>query len=223
MRNRFDQQLRLLHLEMVKLGALCETAISAAAKALLEQDEEMARKASATEEEIDLREREIEKLCLDLLLRQQPVARDLRTISAALKMLSDLERIGDQAADIADLTPFTGVIPNIGREHIAQMARTAVRMVTDSMDAFVHVDLEMAAAVVAADDGMDDLFCRVKEDLSQLIKTGQADADQVLDLLMVAKYFERIGDHAVNVAEWVQFSITGDKHGADNEENGVKE
>ena len=126
MRNRFDQQLRQLHVEMVKLGALCETAISAAAKALLEQDAGMARRASATEVEIDSREREIEQLCLELLLRQQPVARDLRTISAALKMLSDLERIGDQASDIAELTRFTGLIPDTGREHISEMARTAV-------------------------------------------------------------------------------------------------
>ena len=218
MRNRFDQQLRQLHVEMVKLGALCETAISAAAKALLEQDAGMARRASATEVEIDSREREIEQLCLELLLRQQPVARDLRTISAALKMLSDLERIGDQASDIAELTRFTGLIPDTGREHISEMARTAVRMVTDSVDAFVRSDLAMAVAVVAEDDQMDDLFCQVKSDLSQLIREGRADADRILDLLMVAKYFERIGDHAVNVAEWVQFSITGDKHGGAGDE-----
>jgi len=212
MRNRFDQQLRQLHLEMVKLGALCETAISAAAKALLERDAEMADKAAATEEEIDRREREIEQLCLDLLLRQQPVARDLRGISAALKMLSDLERIGDQAADIADLTRSADLIPGIGHTHIAQMARTAVSMVTDSVDSFVRSDLSMAVAVIQEDDEMDRLFEQVKSDLSLLIQQGLCDADQILDLLMIAKYFERIGDHAVNVAEWVQFYLTGSKH-----------
>jgi len=212
MRSRFDQQLDQLHLELVKLGALCETAISAAAKSLLEQDSTMAEKALSTEVEIDRREREIEQLCLDLLLRQQPVARDLRAISAALKMLSDLERIGDQAADIAELAPLAGRLPEIGHSHIAQMARTAVRMVTDSVEAFVRADLAMTDSVETADDEMDSLFTQVKDDLSALMRSGRADAGQILDLLMVAKYFERIGDHAVNVAEWVRFALTGDKH-----------
>ncbi len=211
MRSRFDQQLRELHTEMVRLGGLCETAIAAAAQALLTGSREQAQAAGAAEREIDRLEREIEQLCLELLLRQQPVARDLRDISSALKMLSDLERIGDQAADIAELTRFTGTLPAMGEGHIRQMAQTAIHMVAGSVAAFVQADLDLATAVVEEDDAMDELFCQVREDLLQLIRAGQSAAGQALDLLMVAKYFERIGDHAVNVAEWVRFSITGSR------------
>lgn len=216
MRSRFDRQLEELHTALVELGALCESAISLAAGALLERDGEKAAQAAEQEVEIDCREREIEGLCLDLLLRQQPVAGDLRTISAALKMLADLERIGDQAADIAELAQFE--LPPVGRDHIRQMAQTAVQMVTGSVDAFVSADLALAAATVVEDDQMDKLFLSVREDLVQLIREGRADPAQVLDLLMVAKYFERIGDHAVNVAEWVQFSLTGSRTGGQLEE-----
>ena len=191
------------------MGALCEDAISAAAEALLKGDEELAKAAIEAEREIDQAEREVENLCLKLLLQQQPVARDLRTISSALKMISDLERIGDQAADIADLTRHVGLPSGSGVLHIADMARAVIGMVTDSVDSFVKKDLELARAVCRADDQVDTLFDRVKEELIDLIAADAAYGEQGLDLLMVAKYLERIGDHATNVAEWVEYSLTG--------------
>ena len=209
MRNKFDEQLEKLHVELIQMGALCEDAISAAAEALLKGDEELAKAAIEAEREIDQAEREVENLCLKLLLQQQPVARDLRTISSALKMISDLERIGDQAADIADLTRHVGLPNGSGMLHIADMARAVIGMVTDSVDSFVKKDLELARAVCRADDQVDALFDRVKEELIDLIAADAAYGEQGLDLLMVAKYLERIGDHATNVAEWVEYSITG--------------
>ena len=209
MRNKFDEQLEKLHVELIRMGALCEDAISAAAEALLKGDEELAKAAIEAEREIDQAEREVENLCLKLLLQQQPVARDLRTISSALKMISDLERIGDQAADIADLTRHVGLPSGSGVLHIADMARAVIGMVTDSVDSFVKKDLELARAVCRADDQVDALFDRVKEELIDLIAADAAYGEQGLDLLMVAKYLERIGDHATNVAEWVEYSITG--------------
>ena len=209
MRNKFDEQLEKLHVELIRMGALCEDAISAAAEALLKGDEELAKAAIEAEREIDQAEREVENLCLKLLLQKQPVARDLRTISSALKMISDLERIGDQAADIADLTRHVGLPSGSGVLHIADMARAVIGMVTDSVDSFVKKDLELARAVCRADDQVDALFDRVKEELIDLIAADAAYGEQGLDLLMVAKYLERIGDHATNVAEWVEYSITG--------------
>ena len=209
MRNKFDEQLEKLHVELIQMGALCEDAISAAAEALLKGDEELAKAAIEAEREIDQAEREVENLCMKLLLQQQPVARDLRTISSALKMISDLERIGDQAADIADLTRHVGLPSGSGVLHIADMARAVIGMVTDSVDSFVKKDLELARAVCRADDQVDALFDRVKEELIDLIAADAAYGEQGLDLLMVAKYLERIGDHATNVAEWVEYSITG--------------
>ena len=209
MRNKFDEQLEKLHVELIQMGALCEDAISAAAEALLKGDEELAQAAIEAEREIDQAEREVENLCMKLLLQQQPVARDLRTISSALKMISDLERIGDQAADIADLTRHVGLPNGSGMLHIADMARAVIGMVTDSVDSFVKKDLELARAVCRADDQVDALFDRVKEDLIDLIAAEAAYGEQGLDLLMVAKYLERIGDHATNVAEWVEYSLTG--------------
>ena len=209
MRNKFDEQLEKLHVELIRMGALCEDAISAAAEALLKGDEELAKAAIEAEREIDQAEREVENLCMKLLLQQQPVARDLRTISSALKMISDLERIGDQAADIADLTRHVGLPSGSGVLHIADMARAVIGMVTDSVDSFVKKDLELARAVCRADDQVDTLFDRVKEELIDLIAADAAYGEQGLDLLMVAKYLERIGDHATNVAEWVEYSLTG--------------
>ena len=209
MRNKFDEQLEKLHVELIRMGALCEDAISAAAEALLKGDEELAKAAIEADREIDQAEREVENLCLKLLLQQQPVARDLRTISSALKMISDLERIGDQAADIADLTRHVGLPSGSGVLHIADMARAVIGMVTDSVDSFVKKDLELARAVCRADDQVDTLFDRVKEELIDLIAADAAYGEQGLDLLMVAKYLERIGDHATNVAEWVEYSLTG--------------
>ena len=209
MRNRFGEQLERLHVEMIQMGALCEDAISAAAQALMKGDEDLARAAGEAEREIDQTEREVENLCLKLLLQQQPVAKDLREISSALKMISDLERIGDQAADIAELTEHVRMPEGSRVLHIADMARAVIAMVTDSVDSFVKRDLALARAVCAADDRVDALFDQVKGELIGLIAADAAYGGQGLDLLMVAKYLERIGDHATNVAEWVEYSITG--------------
>ncbi|MDD3347039.1 phosphate signaling complex protein PhoU [Oscillibacter sp.] len=209
MRNTFNEQLERLHVELIQMGATCEDAISAAAEALLKNDEALSRAAEEAERELDRQEREVENLCLKLLLQQQPVARDLREISAALKMISDLERIGDQAADIAELTRFVRLPDGQGALHIADMARAVIGMVTDSVDSFVRHDLELARAVCAADDRVDELFDKVKRELVALIAADAASGEQGLELMMVAKYLERIGDHATNVAEWVEYSITG--------------
>ena len=209
MRTHFDEQLEKLHLELIRMGALCEDAISAAAKALLEQDPALAAKAQEAEEEIDRAEGDVERLCMQLLLRQQPVAKDLREVSSALKMISDLERIGDQAADIAELSGYVAGASETGRTHIGEMARATIAMVTDSVNSFVHRDLALARSVFAADDRVDALFADVKREIVRLISEDSAKAEVALDLLMVAKYFERIGDHATNVAEWVEYSLTG--------------
>ena len=209
MRNKFDEQLERLHVELIQMGALCEEAISAASEALLKGDRDLAQAAIQAEREIDQKERDVESLCLKLLLQQQPVAKDLREISAALKMISDLERIGDQAADIAELTRFVRLPDGSGLLHIADMARAVIAMVTDSVDSFVRRDLTLAHSVCAADDRVDELFDQVKEELIAFIAADAAAGEQGLDLLMVAKYLERIGDHATNVAEWVEYSITG--------------
>lgn len=209
MRNRFDQQLELLNLELIKMGALCEDAISAAAKALLKGNEEMTEKCLAAEMEIDRKERDIETLCMKLLLQQQPVARDLRQISSALKMISDMERIGDQAADIAEITTFIADSDVRSKLHIQDMASAASQMVTDSIESFVQKDLQLAQAVMEADDEVDRLFDAVKQELISLLAEGKESGEMCIDLLMIAKYLERIGDHAVNIAEWVEYSITG--------------
>ena len=209
MRDRFNEQLERLHLEMIRMGALCEDAISAAAEALLKGDAQLAQVAIDAERETDQKEREVEDLCLKLLLQQQPVAKDLREISAALKMISDLERIGDQAADIAELTRFVRLTDETGRLHIGDMARAVISMVTDSLDSFVKKDLELARRVMAEDDEVDALFIQVRKELIAMIAADASRGEVGLDLLMVAKYLERIGDHATNVAEWVEFSITG--------------
>ena len=208
MRTRFDQQLETLHVELIRMGALCEDAISAAAQALLQKDETLAEAAEEAERELDRREREVENLCLKLLLRQQPVAGDLRQISAALKMISDLERIGDQAADIAELSREI-TLPEEHSLHLATMAKAVARMVTDSVDSFVRSDLELARRVCRFDDWVDSAFEQVRDELIALMAADPAFGAQGLDLLMVAKYLERIGDHATNVAEWVEYSITG--------------
>ena len=209
MRSRFDQQLALLNQEMIEMGALCEEAIATAAKALAEGSRELAARVAPLERDIDQKERDIEGRCLKLLLQQQPVARDLRQISAALKMISDLERIGDQAADIAELTRYIRLTDGLSRLHIGDMARAVIAMVTDSVDSFVKGDLALARAVRAADDQVDALPEQVKRDRIDLIAADAAAGEVGLDILMVAKYLERIGDHATNVAEWVEYSLTG--------------
>lgn len=209
MRNRFDEQLKQLNEELNEMGALCESAIASAAKALMTGDKSLAARAIAVDEEIDQQEREIENLCLKLLLQQQPVAKDLRQISSALKMITDMERIGDQAADISEIISMSDIKASDKTIHIGEMAKATIKMVMDSVDAFVKRDLESAKAVVEYDDVVDGLFDTVKRELIAIIASGHADAEYAVDLLMIAKYFERIGDHATNIAEWVQFSITG--------------
>lgn len=211
MRNRFDRQLELLNSELTDMGSLCEDAIACAVKALLTNDMELAEKAKKTEVEIDRMERDIEGLCLKLLQQQQPVARDLRLISAALKMITDMERIGDQAADVAEIVSFIDLSQSINHLHIKEIAEAAIKMVSESINAFVKRDLALADTVIAYDDVVDDLFLKTKNDLISMIAENKSCGEQALDLLMIAKYLERIADHAVNIAEWVVFSITG-KH-----------
>lgn len=209
MRNRFGEQLERLHVEMIQMGALCEDAISAAAQALMKGDEDLARAAGEAEREIDQKEREVENLCLKLLLQQQPVARDLRQISAALKMITDMERIGDQADDISEIIIYLDGRTAEHDDLLRSMARATIKMVTESVDAYVKHDTILAEKVIADDDTVDDYFEQVKRALIGKITANPDDGEYALDLLMIAKYFERIGDHAVNIAEWVIFSITG--------------
>ena len=209
MRNRFDEQLFELNREIIEMGAMCEEAIASAAKALTTGDTELARKVKANSGAIDQMERDIEGRCMKLLLHQQPVARDLRLISAALKMITDMERIGDQAEDIAEIVTFLNTDTMEGIALIEEMARATIEMVMSSVDAFVKKDVTLAEKVIAQDDVVDDYFSKVKRDIITLIAEKSADGEFALDLLMVAKYFERIGDHATNIAEWVIYSVTG--------------
>ena len=209
MRNKFDSQLEKLNLELITMGALCEDAISASVKAMLDGDDAICDKVFAADAEIDQKERDIEAICMKLLLQQQPVARDLRVISSALKMISDMERIGDQASDIAEITKFIKNSNVKSRVHISDMAAAAIKMVTDSVESFVKKDLSLARAVMEYDDKVDNLFGYVKDELVRLIAEDRANGEFCIDLLMIAKYLERIGDHAVNIAEWVEYSITG--------------
>lgn len=206
---RFERQIEALHVELIKMGSLCEKAISLSAQALQGNKQGLAEVVSQTEQEIDGKEREIETLCMKLLLHQHPVARDLREISAAMKMVSDMERIGDQAADIADLSRYIDSTQFHEQVNVEKMAVAAVKMVTESVDAFVNADLELARKVIAEDDFIDEAFNAAKEELAALIREEKMDAKTALDLLMAAKYFERIGDHATNIGEWVVYSITG--------------
>lgn len=210
MRNRFDRQLLELNNELIQMGGLIEQAIEMGISALIKQDVEKAKQAMEFDEEVDHQEREIESLCMKLLLQQQPVARDLRLISAALKMITDMERIGDQTADIADIVIATKSTEEKSLKDINRMAEATVKMVRDSVSAYVQKDLELARRVMAADDEVDDLFDLVKGDLVKFISDHKGSAgDEAIDLIMIAKYLERIGDHATNIAEWVEFSITG--------------
>ena len=209
MRSRFDEQLMVLNNKMIEMGAECESIIALSAKALLEGNTQDARKAQEQGHRIDELEREIESICLKLLLQQQPVAKDLRVISAALKMITDMERIGDQAEDIAEIITFLGGRTGEECHDIRVMAEATIKMVTDSIDAYVNQDVELAKAVSEYDDIVDDAFARVKQTLIKMISENNADGEYAVDLLMIAKYFERIGDHAVNIAEWVEFSVSG--------------
>ncbi|MBO5140879.1 MAG: phosphate signaling complex protein PhoU [Peptococcaceae bacterium] len=209
MRNRFDEQLFELNREIIEMGAMCEEAIASAAKALTSGDVALAAAVKKNDLAIDQMEREIEGRCMKLLLHQQPVARDLRLISAALKMITDMERIGDQAEDIAEIVVFLNGHTMEGMEMIEDMARETTKMVTASVDAFVKKDIELAKKVIEQDDIVDDYFSKVKCAIISLIAENSADGEFALDLLMISKYFERIGDHATNIAEWVIYSVTG--------------
>ena len=209
MRSNFDRQLSELNRSLIEMGAMCEEAIANSAKALLTGDSELAKKLAPLDLEIDRYERDIEALCLRLLLQQQPVARDLRQISAALKMITDMERIGDQAEEIAALVRFLGGHGAGDDALICEMARCAVNMVTESVDAYVKYDIMLAERVIAEDDEVDARFIQVKAELIDAIAKNPSNGELDLDLLMIAKYFERIADHAVNIAEWVVFAVTG--------------
>lgn len=209
MRNRFDAQLAQLNLELIEMGTLCESAIKATYRVLLNEDQEAAREIMDHDSVIDRAERDIENLCLKLLLQQQPVAKDLRQISAALKIITDMERIGDQAADIAEIAA-TAHIPKIGDlEVLKTMAQATMKMVTSAVDAYVKQNRRIAQEVMDADDVVDELFVRMKKKLLEMIRENPDEGECALDILMIAKYYERIGDHATNVAEWVEFSLTG--------------
>ena len=216
MRITFEEQLRLLNQELLEMGALIEHAIQSASEALIRQDVEAANHAITFDREVDQKERDIEALCLKLLLQQQPVAKDLRLISAALKMITDMERIGDQASDISGIVIYLAGKPYIkSLEHLPQMAEASIKMVTGSLDAFINKDLTLARDIIAMDDVIDDLFDTIKGELIDLIQHDPENGEQAIDLLMIAKYFERIGDHAQNIAEWAEFSITGVHKGAE--------
>ncbi len=211
MRNKFDEQLNLLNQELIRMGNYVETAIATAVKTLTAPDQKLTQQAVGLESEIDDKEREIESICYKLLLHQQPVARDLRVISAALKMITDMERIGDMAMDISEIT-LSGEFPSKLREpvHISQMAASTIEMVNNSIEAYVKKDASLAFSVIDADDKVDALFQTVQNELVELIREDRNSGAGAMDLLMIAKYFERIGDHATNIAEWVVFSITGE-------------
>ena len=212
MRNRFDRQLEQLNNELINMGSLIEEAIEMAITALIKQDVKKARDVVEFDEEIDEKEREIESLCLKLLLQQQPVARDLRQISAALKMITDMERIGDHAADISEMTILMADKPYIRNiDHLQTMAKETMVMLVKSIEAYVEKNQEKAEKVIANDDVIDDLYDEIKMELIEAIQKDANNGEQATDLLMVAKYLERIGDHATNIAEWIIFSITG-KH-----------
>jgi len=208
---KFERKLEQLNEKMLEMSAEIEDIISATTQALINQNREQAYEVIAIERNIDNLERDIQALCMKLLLLQQPVAGDLRTISSALKMITDMERIGDQAEDIAELIILLSDEPYIQKlVHIPYMAEAVIKMVNDSVAAFVKKDIKLAKEVIGYDDVVDELFCKVKGELTDLILKDKNNATQALDLFMVAKYFERIGDHAVNIADWVVFSITGE-------------
>lgn len=213
MRNKFDKELILLNDELIEMGNLIESAIKASVAALKEQDTDLAKRIVENDSEVDDIERDIEQRCMKLLLQQQPVAGDLRLISAALKMITDMERIGDQAADISEIT-----IRLAGQDyikeliHIPQMADVAIKMVKYSIDSFVKNDIELVKEVILLDNEVDNLFDIIKNELIDIVREDIDSKEQVIDLLMIAKYFERIGDHAENIAEWVYFAVKGEHY-----------
>jgi len=211
MRNKFDRQLSQLNTELIIMGAMCEEAITNAVKYLTDSDEDSKNACLAADRQIDKKERDIETLCIKLILQQQPVAGDLRVVSAALKMISDMERIGDQASDIVEIAPYVAESGIESKTHIRDMADAVIKMVSESIESFVKMDTEIACTVIEHDNLVDELFDKVKDELIKSIAGGYGNAEALIDLLMIAKYLERIGDHAENIAGWVVYSITG-KH-----------
>ena len=214
MRDFYEEQLTRLYTQLIAMGSLCEEAISKATKALTEGDVELAREVMENDNRIDQQERDIESLCLKILLHQQPVAGDMRRVSASLKMITDMERIGDQASDIADIVIHLDEKLPEDFMHICKMGVAAMKMVTDSVNAYVDQDLELARKVIAADDEVDKLFYKIRGEILDSIRKDLS-GEEILDFFMVTKYYERIADHATNIAEWVVYSITGTRHGAD--------
>jgi phosphate transport system protein len=213
MRSRFDRQLNLLNDALIQMGIRAGVAILDAGKALMEQDKALAERVIASDDEIDQMEKDIERMCLEVILKQSPVAGDLRLVSSVLKMTTDLERIGDHASDISGIvvSSLSGKPYVKDLEHIPQMVKATMKMINDSIEAFVKRDEELARSVMAYDHEVNRLFYTVKSELIDIINAGTNQGNQVVDLLMVAKYLERIGDHATNIAEWVIFTLTG-KH-----------
>ena len=209
MRNKFDMQLEELNNSLISMGAMCETAIASAVKALLENDLTLAKKVMESVKDINQVEKDIEAMCLKLILQQQPVAKDLRQISSILKMITDMDRIGVQAGDIAEIVTFADLSESKDRVQIADKAKATIKMVSESIDAFVKKDVELANQVIEYDDVVDELFTKVKDGIVNLISKDKKHGEQAVDIIMIAKYLERIGDHATNIAEWVVFSITG--------------
>ena len=215
MRSRFDEELNTLNNELILMGALCEDAISYAVTALMEDNEELRTKVFTVDQQIDHKELDIESQCLRLLLREQPVARDLRQISSAMRMISDMERIGDQASDIAEISQYLRGDQLKNRVPLQNMAVAVTKMVTESVDSFVHRDLKLAQEVIEYDDVADSLFLDIKSGLVRMISADSSCGEAALDLLMIAKYLERIGDHATNIAEWVGYAVTGEYKGGE--------
>lgn len=211
MRNTFNTQLDTLNAELVRMGTLCERAIAMSVGILTNRDSSDIENVLETDTEIDRLERDIEGLCMKLILHQQPVASDLRKISSALKMISDMERIGDQASDIAEIARYIIGSSADNANNIKEMAKDAVKMVSECVDAFVKNDLAAARRVIEYDDVVDNWFVKIKNELTELISKNNSAGEYYIDLLMIAKYLERIGDHATNISEWVEYSITG-KH-----------
>lgn len=209
MRAEYDRQLRELEEELFDMGSMCQQAVAFSGAVLIGDDETLREQVCSLEMEIDKKDRQIENICTGLPLRQTPVAGDLRFVSAALKIVSDMERIGDQAADIAELSRYISEKPLLEKVHISDICCVVMNMVTDSVEALVKKDEILARKVIGDDDIADELFVRIKEELVSLIQENRTEPQEILDLLMAAKYFERVGDHAVNIAEWVEFIVTG--------------
>lgn len=214
MRSNFDKQLDILNDSLIEMGSMCEEAISLAAEMLFKKDLSIRESVISLESEIYQKEREIESLCLKLFVQQQPVAGDLRQISAAMKIITDMKRIGNQASDISDISRYQGDFDYEKCYKIKNMVMTVTQMLTRSIDAYVTKDVSIAEDVVKSDDIVDALFLEVKNDLTGFISKNPDQGEFALDLLMICKYLEKIGDHAENIARWVEFSVTGEHKGA---------